>query len=49
MVFCLCVLAELYGDAGLAEEGREALASITEQDRGAFYAPEVYLLRHRSE
>jgi predicted ATPase len=53
-VFCLCLLAEQYADAGYAEEGRQVLASITEEDRGAFYAPEVYriegeLLLRRSE
>jgi class 3 adenylate cyclase/predicted ATPase len=41
-VFGLCVLAELYADAGHAEEGGQVLASIAEDDRGAFYAPEVY-------
>jgi hypothetical protein len=41
-VFCLCVLGELYADARHAEEGRRVLATITEEDRGAFYAPEVY-------
>ncbi len=41
-VFCLCVLAELYAEADLSEEGLRVLASITEEDRGAFYAPEVH-------
>jgi tetratricopeptide (TPR) repeat protein len=41
-VFCLCVLAQLYADAGHAEEGSRVLASITENDREAFYAPEVH-------
>jgi class 3 adenylate cyclase/tetratricopeptide (TPR) repeat protein len=53
-VFCLCVLAELYADAGQAEEGLRVLASITEEDRVAFYAPELHrlegdLLLRRSE
>jgi tetratricopeptide (TPR) repeat protein len=53
-VFCLCVLGELYADAGHAEEGLRVLASITEEDRAAFYAPEVprlegELLLRRSE
>ena len=53
-VFCLCVLAELYADGGHAEEGLRVLASIAEDDRRAFYAPEVHriegeLLLRRSE
>jgi predicted ATPase len=53
-VFCLCVLAELYAEAGQAEEGLRVLASITEEDRVAFYAPELHrlegdLLLRRSE
>jgi predicted ATPase len=36
------VLAELYANAGLAGEGRRVLAAIDEEDRGAFYAPEVH-------
>jgi hypothetical protein len=41
-VFCLCVLGELYAEAGFAEEGRRMLGSVTEEDREAFFAPEVY-------
>ncbi|HSF02088.1 MAG TPA: hypothetical protein VLA62_03690, partial [Solirubrobacterales bacterium] len=41
-VFCLGVLAELYADAGHAEEGHQVLASITADDRAAFCAPEVF-------
>jgi predicted ATPase len=53
-VFCLCVLAELYAKAGDAEEGLRVLALITEEDRAAFYAPELHriegeLLLRRSE
>jgi predicted ATPase len=40
-VFCLCVLAELYAEAGQAGEGLTVLASISEEDRAAFYAPEI--------
>jgi tetratricopeptide (TPR) repeat protein len=43
-VFCLCILAELYGEAGDPEGGRRVLASISAEDRGAFYGPEVYRL-----
>ena len=43
-VFCLCALAELYVDAGLAEEGRGVLASVEPDDRVAFYAPEIHRL-----
>ena len=43
-VFCLCALAELYADAGLATEGRRVLASIDPADRVAFYAPEIHRL-----
>ncbi|HSF02938.1 MAG TPA: hypothetical protein VLA62_08005, partial [Solirubrobacterales bacterium] len=41
-VFCLCLLAQLYARAGYAEAGTQLLASITPDDRGAFYAPEVH-------
>jgi len=41
-VFCQCVLAELFAEAGDADQGRAVLASIGESDRRAFYAPEVF-------
>jgi predicted negative regulator of RcsB-dependent stress response len=40
-VFCLCVLAELYGSADLVEQGLSVLASISEENRRTFYAPEI--------
>jgi class 3 adenylate cyclase/tetratricopeptide (TPR) repeat protein len=43
-VFCLCVLAELYAEAGRPAEGARVLASIPDADRRAFYAPEVHRL-----
>jgi hypothetical protein len=36
------VLAELYADTGQTEEGRRVLASTTEAERLAFWAPEVW-------
>jgi len=53
-VFCLCVLAELYAEAGHVDGGLEALASIPNEHRSAFYAPEIHriegeLLLRRSE
>ena len=41
-VFSLCTLAELYGEAGAASEGRSVLASIGEGPRHGYYAPEVH-------
>ncbi len=40
-VVCLCVLAQLYAEAGLIEEALDALAAIPEEHRDAFYAPEI--------
>ncbi len=40
-VFCLCVLAELYGSADLVEQGLSVLASISAENRQTFYAPEI--------
>ncbi len=40
-VFCLCVLAELYGEADRPEEALGVLASIPQAHRGASYAPEI--------
>lgn len=40
-VFCLCVLAELYGEADRPEEALRALALIPQSYRGASYAPEI--------
>jgi class 3 adenylate cyclase/tetratricopeptide (TPR) repeat protein len=40
-VFCLCVLAELYGEAGHPEEGLAVLATIGGEHRRAFSAPEI--------
>jgi len=41
-VFCLCALAEAHAEAGRVEEAPVALASIPEEARGAFYAPEIH-------
>ena len=41
-VFCLCLLAGLHADTGRADEGLRVLATIAEEDRGAFYAPEMH-------
>jgi class 3 adenylate cyclase/tetratricopeptide (TPR) repeat protein len=41
-VFCLCVLAELHGEAGRVQDGLRMLASIEGDDRHAFYAPEIH-------
>jgi class 3 adenylate cyclase/tetratricopeptide (TPR) repeat protein len=43
-VFCLCVLAERYKEGGHVEDGLAVLASISPQDRGAIYAPEILRL-----
>jgi class 3 adenylate cyclase/tetratricopeptide (TPR) repeat protein len=40
-LYCRCVLAELYAGADLVEEGLSVLASIGEEDRDTFCAPEV--------
>jgi len=52
--FSLCVLAELYAEAGHPMEALEVLASIPTNARGVFYAPEIRrvegdLLLRRSE
>jgi tetratricopeptide (TPR) repeat protein len=41
-VFCLCALAEIRAEEGHVEEALGALASIPEEARGAFYAPEIH-------
>jgi class 3 adenylate cyclase/tetratricopeptide (TPR) repeat protein len=41
-MFYLCVLAELYAGAGYVEEIRQMLASIPEEARTVFCAPELY-------
>jgi hypothetical protein len=43
-VFSLCVFAQLCAEAGHAEEGLRALASIGKADRLAYLAPEVHRL-----
>ena len=43
-VFCLCVLAELCSEGGDIEYGLAVLASISADDRGAIYAPEIHRL-----
>ncbi|HEY3064715.1 MAG TPA: adenylate/guanylate cyclase domain-containing protein [Methylomirabilota bacterium] len=43
-VFVLCVLAELYVEAGDPDEGRRLLAEIDETTRQASFGPEVYRL-----
>jgi hypothetical protein len=53
-LLCLCALAELYVDAGLADDGLRMLSSISDQDRGTIFAPELHrlegeLLLRRSE
>jgi class 3 adenylate cyclase/predicted ATPase len=53
-LLCLCALAELYVDAGLAAEGLLVLASIAARDRDTIFAPELHriegeLLLRRSE
>jgi class 3 adenylate cyclase/predicted ATPase len=40
-IFSLCTLAELYGKAGRAVDGRAVLASINEGPRQGYYGPEV--------
>lgn len=40
-VYSLCLLAALYAEAGETEQGRSALASISENNRRGFYAPEM--------
>jgi uncharacterized small protein (DUF1192 family) len=50
-VFGLCVLAQLYSEGRHDEDGLAVLSSISAEDRGAFYAPEIHRLegelRHR--
>ena len=41
-VFCLCILAELYAEAGHFDEALGALASIPEDHRSACHAPEIH-------
>jgi predicted ATPase len=53
-LLCLCALAELYVDAGLADEGLLVLASIADRDRDTIFASELHriegeLLLRRSE
>jgi predicted ATPase len=43
-VFCMCVLAERCNEKPHIEEGLAVLASISANDRGAFYAPEIHRL-----
>jgi class 3 adenylate cyclase/tetratricopeptide (TPR) repeat protein len=43
-VFCLCVLTELYMEGGHFDDGLAVLSSISEEDREAFYAPEIHRL-----
>jgi tetratricopeptide (TPR) repeat protein len=43
-VICLCVFAELCHEAGHPAEGRRALATISEPNRQAILAPEVWRL-----
>ena len=43
-LLCLCVLAELYVGAGLADEGLRTLAGIGPEDRTAIFAPELHRL-----
>jgi predicted ATPase len=40
-VFCVCLLAERFAEAGYVERGHHLLDTITDDDREAFYAPEV--------
>ena len=41
-VFCLCALAEIHAERGRVEEALGALASIPDEVREAFYAPEIH-------
>jgi predicted ATPase len=43
-LLCLCILAELYASAGLADEGLRTLAGIGPEDRTAVFAPELHRL-----
>jgi len=43
-VFCMCVLAERCIDEHHCDEGLSILASISADDRKAFYAPEIHRL-----
>ncbi|HKX39410.1 MAG TPA: AAA family ATPase, partial [Burkholderiales bacterium] len=40
-VFCVCLLAEQCAAAGHVDDGRALMASLSETERGTFYAPEV--------
>jgi hypothetical protein len=44
LVFCQCVLAELFSEGRHAEDGLAVLASIPTEDRGIFMAPEIHRL-----
>jgi class 3 adenylate cyclase/predicted ATPase len=41
---CACLLAEAYGIAGRPDKGLEVLASLTQEQRETFFAPEVHRL-----
>jgi len=52
--FCLCAVAEIHAEEGRLQEAHAALASIPQDIRGAFYAPEIHriegeLLLRRSQ
>jgi len=41
---CACLLAEAYGSAGRPDKGRDVLASLSQEQRETFFAPEVHRL-----
>jgi class 3 adenylate cyclase/tetratricopeptide (TPR) repeat protein len=41
---CACLLAEAYGNVGRPEKGLQALASLSQEQRKTFFAPEVHRL-----
>jgi predicted ATPase len=43
-LLCLCVVAELYAEAGLSHEGLVVLGSIPEQHRDTMFGPELHRL-----
>jgi hypothetical protein len=43
-VFCLCVLAERCREEHMVDAGLDLLTSISADDRGAIYAPEIHRL-----
>lgn len=43
-VFSVCAFAERCAEAGHVEPGQEALATSSEENRSAFYAPEIHRL-----